>query len=113
MLHGKPRPYLALLAEKLTTLEKGDEPAIFFALGNADDVKWLLDRGARVDAANGFGKTPLFYAIEMGDRRLVTLLLDHGADVNHRYKKAEQLEPHPDWSDCGELSLHPPPDGRP
>jgi hypothetical protein len=102
LLHGKPRPYLALLAEKLTTLETGNESALFFALGNADDVKWLLDRGARVDAANGFGKTPLFYAIEMGDRRLVTLLLDHGAEVSHRYKKAAELAPDADSFGCGE-----------
>jgi hypothetical protein len=96
LLHGKPRPYLALLAEKLTTLEEGDEPAIFFALGDADNVKWLLDRGARVDPANGFGKTPLFYAIGLGDLALVKLLLDHGADVNHPYKTAAQLEPNPE-----------------
>ncbi len=102
LLHGKPRPYLALLAEKLTTLETGDESAIFFALGNADDVAWLLDRGAAVDAANSFGKTPLFYAIGMGDRRLATLLLDHGADVNHRYKKAAELAPDADSFGCGE-----------
>jgi hypothetical protein len=102
LLHGKPRPHLALLADKLTTLERGDESAIFFALGNADNVKWLLDRGAAVDAANGFGKTPLFYAIEMGDRRLVTLLLDHRADVNHRYKKAAELAPDADSFGCGE-----------
>ena len=99
LLHGKPRPYLALLVEKLTTLETGDESATFFALGNTDDVVWLLDRGAAVDAANGFGKTPLFYAIGMGDRRLVTLLLDHGADVNHRYKRAAADA---DTSRCGE-----------
>jgi hypothetical protein len=102
LLHGKPRPYLALLAEKLTTLEKGNEPATFFALGDADSVRWLLDRGARVDAANSFGKTPLFYAIEMGDRRLATLLLEHGADVNHRYKKAAELAPDADFFGCGE-----------
>ncbi len=102
LLHGKPRPYLALLVDDLSTLEEGNEPALFFALGDADDVEWLLDRGAKVDAANGFGKTPLFYAIGMGDRRLATLLLDHGADVNHRYKKAAELAPDADSFGCGE-----------
>ncbi len=38
------------------------------------------------------GETPLFYAIEMRQRRLVELLLDHGADVNHRYKRGVKSE---------------------
>ena len=96
LLHRKPRPYLALLAEKLTTLERGDEPAIFFALGDRDNVKLLLDRGAAVDYANGFGKTSLFYAVGQNDRALAELLLDHGADVNHPYKSAAELQPPPD-----------------
>ena len=56
-------------------------------------MEFLLARGANADYANDFGKTPLFYAIELGQPRLVELLLDHGADINHAYKSAEQLQP--------------------
>lgn len=92
LLFGRPLPYLSLLVESLETLNRGDEPAIFFALGNPEDVKLLLEHGAAVDSANGFGKTPLFYAIERGDLRVVELLLDHGADVNHPYNRSRTPE---------------------
>jgi hypothetical protein len=93
LLHNRPHPYLALLVQQLKTLDTGNESAIFFALGDVNNVKFLLEHGAAVDRANGFGKTPLFYAIGRGDLRLVKLLLDHGADVNRSYKKEAQLEP--------------------
>jgi hypothetical protein len=93
LLYGKPRPYLSLLVERIETLNAGDESAIFFALENPGNVAFLLEHGAEADYANGFGKTPLFYAIALGDRRLVELLLDHGADVNHPYKSAAELGP--------------------
>ncbi len=92
LLYGKPRPYLSLLIDKLETLNAGDESAIVFALGDPENVKLLLERGADADHANDFGKTPLFYAIELGQSQLVELLLDHGADVNHAYKSAAQLQ---------------------
>src|ERR1044072_8567325 len=46
----------------------------------------LLSRGAQADYQNGFGKTALYYAIELNDLPLVELLLSSEADVNHRYK---------------------------
>jgi hypothetical protein len=102
LLHNRPRPYLALLVQQLKTLDAGDESALFFALGNLENVKFLLARGASVDYANRFGKTPLFYAVGRGDLRLAKLLLDHGAGVDHNYKKAAELEPSSDPLLCGE-----------
>ncbi len=96
LLAGKPRPDLELLLDNLASLDAGDESALFFALGDREAVKLLLDRGAAVDYANGFGKTPLFYAVGQNDRALAELLLDRGADVNHPYKSAVELQPPPD-----------------
>ena len=91
MLYRKPRSYLTLLVDGLQTLNTGDESAIFFALDDPGNVEFLLERGADADHANDFGKTPLFYAIELRQPRLVKLLLDHGADVNHAYKSGAEI----------------------
>ncbi len=45
-------------------------------------VELLLARGARVEARNAFGNTPLHLAV--GDRRVVELLLAAGADARAR-----------------------------
>lgn len=95
LLYRKPRPYLTLLVDHLETLNTGDESAVFFALDDPGNVEFLLERGADANYANDFGKTPLFYAIELGQPRLVELLLDHGADVNHPYKSGVRSEAWP------------------
>lgn len=52
------------------------------ANGQADMVKFLLDKGAKIDAGEGGSGTALFRAVE-GDRtELVNLLLDKGANVD-------------------------------
>jgi ankyrin repeat protein len=48
--------------------------------GSAEAMKLLLDRGAAVNAQNGFGSTALMWSA--GDAQKVKLLLDRGADVN-------------------------------
>jgi uncharacterized protein len=45
-------------------------------------VSLLLARGAKVDARDGFGRTPLLIAARLGDTETARRLLDHGADVN-------------------------------
>ncbi len=52
------------------------------ALGRLEDeavVEALLDAGARADAADGQGQTPLHIAASRGHRGLLTVLLSHGA----------------------------------
>jgi ankyrin repeat protein len=45
-------------------------------------VRFLLDEGADIEAANGGGFTPLHLAAHGGHRDVVTLLLEKGADIN-------------------------------
>lgn len=48
--------------------------------GNAAKAKSLIARGARVDAADEDGWTPLLWAAAHGDREVVGVLLDAGAN---------------------------------
>lgn len=90
-----PLPVLSELLSHMDNLDAGDESALFFALRNPDALALLLNHGASVDYANGFGKTALFYAIETGNLQTVKTLLDQGANPNHAYKTAEQLQASP------------------
>jgi RNA polymerase sigma factor (sigma-70 family) len=55
-------------------------------LNNAETVKILLDRGAKVNAGDSEGRTALHEAAHWGGH-ITKLLLDKGADVNARTKK--------------------------
>ena len=50
------------------------------SLGFADGAEALLKAGARVDAPNATGETPLISAIHRRDADIVELLLEHGAN---------------------------------
>ena len=54
------------------------------ALGSLDAVKLLVEAGAKVNAANDFGATPLMWCA--GDLAKVRYLLSKGADVKARSK---------------------------
>ncbi len=57
------------------------------ALGKGDFsfIKLLIDAGADVNVKDGYGRTPLFYAL--GDISLVKLLIEAGADIDSRSKR--------------------------
>lgn len=53
--------------------------------GHKEAVRWLIERGARVEPAPGtLGWTPLHYAVFAGNDEIAELLLDRGADINGR-----------------------------
>ncbi|MFA5372253.1 MAG: ankyrin repeat domain-containing protein, partial [Sideroxydans sp.] len=74
-------------------LDLGNESALFASLVNRKHVELLLDNGEPIDYENSFGKTALYYAIQFNDRELVATLLRKGANVNHTYKSAIELNP--------------------
>ncbi len=52
------------------------------ALDDAEMVRSLVSRGAEVNARDGKGFTPLFYAVIKGNYDIAAFLISHGADVN-------------------------------
>jgi ankyrin repeat protein len=50
--------------------------------GNLSRVRWLLERGANVNAAQSFGWTSLMWACQKGHLEVVRELLGRGANVN-------------------------------
>jgi hypothetical protein len=47
---------------------------------NIAGMRWLLDKGAKVDLADKMRRTPLKIALDNKDTRAMTMLLDKGAD---------------------------------
>jgi len=68
------------------------------AFGPPEAVKALLDAGARIDAQDYRGFTPLMLAVgtDRYDRRIVNLLLAHGADLRPTNHAGETAL---DWAD--------------
>jgi ankyrin repeat protein len=71
-LQGDPTSHKEFWSESILTL----------AVPYPGSLKYLLGRGAEVDEANGFGKTPLMYAAQYDQWESAKILLDAGADPN-------------------------------
>ncbi len=96
LYHDRDQSFISALVEFIGSIDDAalnteGEPALFAALVTTQYVPYLLDHGASVDVTNSFGKTALYYAIQLNDHRLVELLIDRGADVNHTYKSAKEI----------------------
>lgn len=65
--------------------EAGKTP-LHFAVegGHADVVRYLLEKGAAVNAGNADGDTPLHYAAGWGFMDIIAILIENGADVAAR-----------------------------
>lgn len=57
-------------------------------LGEKDAVEFLIEKGADLNALakNETGFTPLTGAVSQNHTQIARLLMDHGADVNHKYE---------------------------
>ncbi len=83
-------PLMALFVARGAALDKTNalgETALMHAAwkGRRDAVRWLLDRGAKVDLESGRpGWTALHYATFAGHSEIAELLLERGADIDAR-----------------------------
>jgi len=55
------------------------------ASDNLGKTKLLLDLGADPNGENYFGKTPLYYAIQVNNLEVVKMLIENGSKVNDEY----------------------------
>jgi ankyrin repeat protein len=65
--------------------DKGFTPLIYACLSERNDptlVKWLIDRGADVNAKSSSGETPLSVALQRGNTKIVSTLLAAGAKAD-------------------------------
>ena len=89
ILYNRDIGFIKSLLNKGAFIDSGDESALFFALKNKKMIKFLLAKGANVNYRNSFGKTILYYAIELDDINLVKTLLKNGANINNTYIDAK------------------------
>lgn len=54
--------------------------------GYASAIKWLIEKGANIEAQTDDGSTPIFYSINSKDREAIYILIEAGANVNHLNK---------------------------
>lgn len=54
--------------------------------GSIKDINNLLSKGFDIDSSDADGMTPLLHACELQNFDIMKLLVDFGADVNHKNK---------------------------
>mmetsp|Transcript_33668 Transcript_33668/g.41434 ORF Transcript_33668/g.41434 Transcript_33668/m.41434 type:complete len:470 (+) Transcript_33668:53-1462(+) len=80
--HRRKKFEMVAFGNSTYTAKAGPTPLHLAAiLGHLDIAKYLLERGAEVNAQGDFDETPLHCAAERGDFRMASLLLSHGADL--------------------------------
>lgn len=47
-----------------------------------ETISLIINSCSNINSQNDDGKTPLYYAIETNNKKIIKLLIDHGADVN-------------------------------
>lgn len=69
-----------------------DETSLIKAADHSETLKFLISKGANLEAKTGFGKTALFYAIQFNNFDCVKLLIEKGTDFNSILMKDEGQE---------------------
>jgi len=66
---------------------------LYYAIEKEDEsaVEKLITYNADVDLVDNEGNTPIFYAVKKNNLRIINLLKENGADLNHRNSNKESL----------------------
>ena len=92
LLHNYPTHIIHMLATSIKDFDKGDESVLFFSTNSIENTELLLGLNLNVNHQNAFGKTALYYAIQLNQPDVVELLLKSGANVNHKYKSKKDID---------------------
>ena len=57
--------------------------------GSKDSIKYLIEKGAKINETNSIGHTPLHYAAQVGNNEVVELLIGNGAKLDLRDSKMD------------------------
>lgn len=72
----------SLAAPAMAAADAGAELIAAAQRGDVERVGALLEAGVPVDSRSAYGATPLFFAVDKGNERLATVLLEAGASVD-------------------------------
>lgn len=84
LLSGDVSAPLTILQKKRSNTFPNTDPAVFFDAieeGDITTIKRELKNGTNVEIIDEFGRTPLWRAVEIGNRHVIQLLLDNDANV--------------------------------
>lgn len=90
LLDKKDMKIIEFLAKNNTNINSGYESAIFYALDYYEALEYLLEHNANVNYLNAFGKSAIFYAVEISDIKTIKLLIKYGANLNLQQIESEE-----------------------
>ena len=84
LLLGYDTSFIDALITRGAKINDGDDSALFFAMSNLENAKFLISKGAQVNHKNQLGQTPIFYAVASKNYDMVNFLVYNHASVNVR-----------------------------
>jgi ankyrin repeat protein len=103
ILNHQPIEIIRKLRDAGAILSESPENEVILAVDDAAYLEQILALGPYVDHVNGFGKSALCYAAQMGYVDSAKVLLAHGADVNrltYELTKGQDRKSPIFWGDC-------------
>ncbi|MDA3046930.1 ankyrin repeat domain-containing protein [Campylobacter sp. VBCF_06 NA8] len=84
LLLGYDTKFIDALITRGAKINDGDDSALFYAMSNLQNAKFLISKGAQVSHKNQLGQTPIFYAVASKNYEMVNFMVYNHASVNVR-----------------------------